>query len=493
VKPESVIAILASLVRDSGSYLVGTAVVGLGNFVLVPLYTRTLNPAEFGVYSLVEIAVLLLVGVSPLKLDISYLKWFADLGAKRSRRLLGSVLAACGLTAAVGGIVLALVVISPIGKSWLQTDQRGFAWLLCPVVFLESLQALLLTDLRAKRRPISYSTAVSIRLVVIVLASLYLLVVRHQGITGVFLGRLVGDCAGVLFVLVSVGRLELTVDTDLLRPMISFGAPLILSMFAVMMQDFAGRYFLSRYSSLAEVGLFGAAIKLAAVFQLLITQPFGAAWGGVMFQINRGPNAKIVYSKIFAYTLLVSITLVVVLTIFSRALFAVFTSPAYYGAAVVFPLILLTRAAVLMEYPASIGIFLAGRTKIFLGIYLAGLLVDIALLALLIPRLGMLGAAWAWLAASLLVTALMATVSQRFFRLTFTRKLLLLPIVLSAVLLLARRSVLEVLGVLHWPAQTALALLALLGAGALLVYDLRSTRRVLHVPEMSFVEDQRHV
>jgi len=83
-KGDPVMMALLALARDSLVYLAGAAMIGLGNFVLVPLYTRYLAPAEFGVYALVDIIVLILVTVTQLGFGVSYLKWFADVG--RSRR-----------------------------------------------------------------------------------------------------------------------------------------------------------------------------------------------------------------------------------------------------------------------------------------------------------------------------------------------------------------------------------------------------------------------
>ena len=89
-KSDPIGATLFSLVGDSAVYLAGGALIGLCNIVLVPLYTRTLGPREFSVFALIDVVILIAVTVSLLKLDVSYLKWFADLAPWRRGELFGS-------------------------------------------------------------------------------------------------------------------------------------------------------------------------------------------------------------------------------------------------------------------------------------------------------------------------------------------------------------------------------------------------------------------
>ncbi|HLB46635.1 MAG TPA: hypothetical protein VJL59_06385, partial [Anaerolineales bacterium] len=102
-KNNPVLAGLLALANDSAIYLVGVVMIGLGNLVLVPLYTRHLTLAEFGVYALVDITVLILVTVTQLGFGVSYLKWFAELDPSRRGELLGSTLMISSLAAALGG------------------------------------------------------------------------------------------------------------------------------------------------------------------------------------------------------------------------------------------------------------------------------------------------------------------------------------------------------------------------------------------------------
>lgn len=477
-KGDPVMTALFALAGDSLVYLVGAAMMGLGNFVLVPLYTRRLAPAEFGVYALVDITVLILVTVTRLGFGVSYLKWFADVGTSRRGELLGSTLIVGALAAAIGGGLLTLAVASPLGGRWLQTPDRGFAWMLLPMVVLENSQGLLLTDLRARRQAIAFSVSTVARLLTTVGASLWFIVVQGQGIAGVLMGRLVGDGIGVL--LLAAFCLRSTTPRfawSIVKPMARYGLPLVWGALMGMMLDASGRYFLSHYSTLEQVGLYGVAIKIGNVFQILVYQPFGVAWGGLMFQIVKWPNARMVYSKILAYVFVLSLAAALILTIFMPTLFAILATAAYLPATAVFPLILLVRAVNIMEYPTAIGIYLAGRTKWFALIYSIGLGISLLTNYVLTPNYGMFGAAWAWLVAWMVITGLMAWLGQRYYPLLYDWKLFLISIMPWGFILIGQHWITPGLTCLHWLAQTALALMVMLGVGGLLAHDFRVTRK----------------
>ena len=152
--------------------------------------------------------------------------------------------------------------------------------MLLPVAVLENLQGLLLADLRARRRPARYAISSVARLLAIVGTTFWFVAVQKQGVYDVFIGRLAGDA--VCLVLQACFCLRagwFAFDATLVRPMLRFGTPLVWGALMLQMMDASGRYFLGHYSTLETVGLYGAALKNSGVFQMLVSQPFGVAWG----------------------------------------------------------------------------------------------------------------------------------------------------------------------------------------------------------------------
>jgi O-antigen/teichoic acid export membrane protein len=288
----------------------------------------------------------------------------------------------------------------------------------------------LLSDLRARRFAVAYSFSTIVRLATMVGASLWFISVQKLGLTGIFLGRLAGDFFGwVILILFCVKGIRLSVSLRMLLPVVRYGFPLVLSGLISILLDATGRYFLNQYSSPDQVGFYGVAIKISGLFQMLITQPFGIAWGGLMFQIAKRQNARIIYSKIFVYLFLFASSGALILSFFTPTLFSIFTTNAYNPAMAVFPAILLIRAISIMEYPAAIGIYLSGHTKWFPIICFFALIINVSIDRIFVPIYGMWGAISGWITAWTIIILLMAWIGQNYYPLKYDWKILLSPIV----------------------------------------------------------------
>jgi O-antigen/teichoic acid export membrane protein len=419
----SVAAVVLSLLGDSSHYLVGVVAMGLVNVLLLPLYTRFLSQSDFGLYALVEVLALSLIALSGLGFPVAYLRGFAASGPGETSTLLGTMLSVNGLLAAVTGAGLAIFLASPLSQHLLGGNARRFAWLLLPLILLESLQSVLLTHLRARRKAASFSWASAIRLLSIAALSIWLVAGRGEGLLGVFKARVIGDAFACLVLWgLTASDLSLSASLSSAWSMAKYGLPVMGSALIMMILDGAGRFFLDHYGNLEQVGLYAVGVKISGVMRLLVVVPFGAAWGGLMFQIAKSARAPMMYSKLMSYLLVLSISVALVLSLFSPLLLDILATREYSGSLVSVPWLLLVQAAVVMQYPSSVGIYLASATRWLLPIFSCGVAVSLLLNRLLIPKFGILGAAWAWLGAWVIITVLLGWVGQHHYRLQYEKK-----------------------------------------------------------------------
>jgi O-antigen/teichoic acid export membrane protein len=436
---------LFALAGDSFQYLIGLAVMGLANMALMPLYTRYLSPSEFGLYALVEILALGLITAASLGSGVSYLKWYAAGEPSQVKQLLGTTLWSNGLAALLMGGGLSAFVDSDSGVRILGAPTRTFVLLLLPLVLLETEQSVFLTHLRACRRPVAFSISSIIRLVAIAVFSVWLLAFLRLGLFGLFLGRVLGDVCGLCaLIILSKSEISAANSWRLSLATIRYGMPVVLSSLIMLALDGAGRYFVNRYNTLEQVGQFAVGVKIAGLMRILVVAPFGTAWGGLLFQIEKRADAQFIYSKLTGYILLLAVSVAAILSLLSPLLLRVFATPAYHASLSVIPLLLLVQAMMVVHYPATVGIYLRSVTKWQTVILLIGFAVDLLLNRLLVPARGIVGASLAMLAAWVFMITLMALVSQEYYPLRFEWK----PVgIAAAIWLLA--TVLQQPGTLH--------------------------------------------
>ena len=470
--------VLQSVIGDSAKYLVGLVLIGAASTVLLPLYMRYLTPAQFGLYALVEVSSLALIAVAGLGFNTSYLKWHAEEENKDRSRLIGSMLVINGAAALLLGGALAAVLRSDSGVRLLGGQTKEFAWLLTPLVFFESLYASFETHLRAGRRPAAISVAAVVRLVAIALLSIWLIAFQHRGLPGLFQGRVLGDLIGLVAVILYCWRdLSMRFSRHLSASMLRYGAPLVVTSLMVLGLDATGRYLLNTYGTLDQVGLYAAGIKISNLMRILFVAPLAAAWGGLLFQIAKKPNAQFIFSKLFGYVFLFASAIAVTLAFLTPELFAVFSAPAYRSAMALVPWLLLVQVVSITQYPISTGMYVGNATRWLIPIYGAGFALNVAMGRLLVPRHGIYGAAWAWLIGSIAICALMLVAGQRHYRLHFEWE----PVVIS-ICLCAATPMIRYLGFLNLDRKSIAvqAMCSASGIAAVMAYvicDVRKSHR----------------
>jgi O-antigen/teichoic acid export membrane protein len=438
----TLITALLVLTSDSAVYLMGNILLGLGNFIIVPLYIRSLTPSDFGIYVILDIAILLVVTMTQIGLTVSYLRWFTDSFLPSHGQLLGTTLAVGAICSTFGGISLLLIFTTPIAYSIFGQPVNSIIWTLPLIVVLENLQGLLISDLRAQRRAVAFSLTALVRTCLIVTSTILLLGIYSKGLAGVFLGRLIADTGAVMILLLlCVAKTSVEFSPGLAIRLVNYGYPIALCSLISFFLDASGRILLGYYSTLDQVGLYGAAIKISNAFQIIISQPIRTAFGGIMFQIAKMPNARITYSKIYAYLFAFSTMIVLSLSLAGPTLFHLFTTEEYLPAVFIFPLVLLAQSISLQEIIAPIGIYLKGQTHLFPFIYSTGLLLNLAANFILIPVYGSFGAAWAWIAGWVLIVTLLTYFGQRHYQLHHDTRFMLFPIGLLAGFLLTYRQI----------------------------------------------------
>jgi len=413
------LAALYPLAKHSMVYLAGAVLVGLGNFVLVPMYTRYLSPSDFGAYALIEVSLLITVSTTQMGLGTTYLRWYAETEAACRGEILASSVAAGFAAAVMGGVILAAVMGGPLGREWIGANARA-AWIFFPLVIFRNAQGIFFSSLQAAQRPVAYVLSAITRLLALVTGGYWFVALHGEGVRGVLHCWLVGDGACVLILLAfCFPGMQLRIRRALLGPMLRYGFPLVWSALMALLLDGSGRYFLAKYQSLAEVGRYAVAIKIASILSMGFLQPFGSAWAGAVFPIAHRPNAPITYTKIMGYALVVAMLLAANTILFGPFLIRVFAGPAYAGAQNLLPWLLLPVVFRLLEYWSSLPIYLKYRTK-WLGPFgTAGTALCVVLNWLLVPRIGALGAAIAWATALAATIGLMTIFGRRYYPLPF--------------------------------------------------------------------------
>jgi O-antigen/teichoic acid export membrane protein len=409
------------LARTGAAYQAGEALAKLVAVGLLPVYTRHLSRGDYGTADLLLTLVILVSIVIRLGLVEAFIRFYyvdADPArrAEVARAATGVVLAATTVTAA-----LAAALAGPLSEAIL-----GFRdvtlWLITVLGLwsftnLEMAYALLRVDERAGTflRASLTNVALTIGL------SVYLVVVADDGARGLLAGNFIASTVVVLGLMWALRdriglphRLPRVHLPELLR----FGLPTVPAEVSVFALNIVDRAYLYRVESPGKAGLYSLAVKLTAVV-IFVTRAFQYAWPPLAYSIADDSEARRFYALVATYYVLFAGMIVAALTLLGRWVVRLLAAPAFFAAHEALPWVALGWALY--------GLFLvlvvmAGRAKVTTRNFpaaLVGLAVNVGLLLLLVPPLGIAGAGLALVGAYLVMLAVMYALSRRLFEVSF--------------------------------------------------------------------------
>jgi O-antigen/teichoic acid export membrane protein len=197
---------------------------------------------------------------------------------------------------------------------------------------------------------------------------------------------------------------------------------------------FSDRYFLNHFSTTAEVGIYALAYRFSFALSAFAVAPFGLVWEPRRFEVAKRPDAGQIYRRMFFYLSLALIGGAAAMTVLVEDVLHVMSAPEFWPAHMAVPLILV--ATILQQWTTycNLGIYLRDRTDLYAWAAVIGVVVVLGLNALLIPRYGMMGAAWATVAAYAVRFVIVYVISQRLYHIAYPwRKVGLLAFMFAGV------------------------------------------------------------
>ncbi|MBN1504033.1 MAG: polysaccharide biosynthesis C-terminal domain-containing protein, partial [Candidatus Eisenbacteria bacterium] len=273
-----------------------------------------------------------------------------------------------------------------------------------------------LAVLRAEERPAVYSVMTVLRLVLTFSLNIVFVVVLKRNVQGILEAELISGtvCYVTALLIVTRGK-ALSFSWAKTRQVLSFGVPLVPGNVASLVMTLSDRYFLQHFAALQDVGLYSVGYRIAAALRIGLIEPFRIAWPPYMFSVLDRPDAREIYKKVLVYFTFVCVWGGLFLSVFAREALMLLATPAYYPGHKVVPLLVLSYILVGMCSILAAGIQISNRTKYASYSFMAAACVSLGMNFLLVPRLGMMGAAVASVTAYAVLNFLYFAVSQRLY------------------------------------------------------------------------------
>jgi O-antigen/teichoic acid export membrane protein len=404
-----------SLIRGSLIYTIGSVVPRIGVFLLLPIYTIGMGPADFGIFSLMLSLAGLLTILYRLGLDGALLRFHFDVDARRTAALYWTMAA---ITLGAGALLS--VLIGTVGAPLFSTlfagvDLNPFGWLAIGIAFLTAFQYVPTTWFRAIEKPERVLIFGFLTFGVGAAVTLWLVLGLHLGAVGGLLGQLASGFVVIgATIAVLIRRRPVGLDRELADEGLQFGLPLIPHAIAGWVLNLSDRWVIGLTIGLAaaaaqrQIGIYSLGYQLGQVVAIVAIS-LNTAWVPFFYARGSGEQGPALLREMTTLFVGGLAILTVLVGVLAPEVVAVL-APRSWGsgastAAVVTPLVAVACLIQGFYFMAVSPIFLQRRTAILPIFTLAAGALNVGLNILLIPILGVVGAGWSTIAGYLLLAA----------------------------------------------------------------------------------------
>jgi len=422
----SVFSQVKRLARHSSIYGVGNILTRLIGFLLLPIYTNYLPPTAFGVAALIFTFLAIMNVFYSYGMDVAFLRYYVpEDNPVRRKEIFGLAF----ISLLISSALFSLAIFGASSRiSYMIFGHQEYTELIqlaSAILILDCLTILPFLYLRANERSVIYISFKFFNVMVSLTANILFIVKWGWGVRGIFWANTLASGLTLLALSpIILQNLRWRFQPALYRELLKFGLPYVPSGLAVILMDLIDRFILQRLTNLEVVGIYSAGYKLG-MFMALFVAAFRFAWHPFFLSVAKESHAKQVFARVLTYFVLACsfvflalsflIEDIVRLRFFGLTLFG----EAYWQSTVIVPVILLSYLVYGVYVNFVVGIYLEKKTGYLPFITGAGALTNIGLNLVFIPLWGMMGAAWATLAAYVIMAIANYRLSQRYYPIAY--------------------------------------------------------------------------
>ena len=423
---------LKQLAGQTIIYGLSTILARVINFLLVPIYTRVLDQANYGVVTefMAYIAVLQVVLV--LGLETGCFR-FANKEGIDPKKVYSSAFVT---VFCVGATFLALMLVfSDQISSALGYDGYGACInYMGGILALDAVTAILFAKLRQESKAFKFAIFKTVKIITETVANLVLFLWFPSHVDSVpWLLNFIPATPDFSYVIFSIFiscvvcgllfipdffKLSFSLDRKLTKQMLLYSLPLMIAALPGIMNDFLDRILFRYFDSDPEkwrdqLGLYQAAVKLAVIMNLFI-QMFRYAAEPFFFRQSREKGSLKLYADVQDY-FTAFCGLIFLGVILYIDIIALILGPQFREAVGIVPIMLLSYMLLGMLFNVSMWYKLSGKTNVAIWITLSGLAVTALVIVLFMPKYSYWAAAYGHLASYVVMFAISAILGAKYY------------------------------------------------------------------------------
>ncbi len=474
---------LKRLVSQTAVYGISSIVGRFLNYLLVPLFTYTFTPAEYGVVSEFYAYAGFFSVVLVFGFETGYFRFrdkdgnTPDVAYSTALRFL--------LVANLSFFVLLLLGSGVLANAMQYGEHPEYLVWIAAILAMDAIGAVAFAKLRAQEKALRF---VSIKLIEILvnvgLCLLFIVVLRGaatgwaadlwdpaMGVGYIFIANLAASLVKLLLLAPQLRGVTQGFDAALFNKMLRYSLPMVVIGFAGTANEMLDRA-LMKYllpgdtqANLAQLGIYSACYKLSILMALFI-QAFRYAGEPFFFAHAADKNAPKIYADVLTYFVIFCGFIFLLVSLYLD-IFKYFVGAAYREGLFVVPILLLAHLFLGIYVNLSVWYKLTDRTLMGALVAVGGTLITVALLSWWVPLFGYAGAAWTTLTCYASIALASYLLGRKYFPVPYDVKRVLGYVGFAVALYIANQELIWFTGLHALLSGTLFLLVYLLAAYAL--------------------------
>ena len=444
---------MASLAKDTAIYGISSIVGRFINYLLTPLYTRALTEqAEYGnITSIYAWTAFLLVFLT-FGMETTMFR-FANKEGEHPEKVFSTSLIFVGGLSFIFAL-LCWLFTEPISAAIGFENHPEYIRIMSIVVALDSFQSIIFSYLRLQKRPIKFASIKLIIIILNILLNLFILrfvPIFYQNsiifknwfnpsdlVLYVCIINLICSAASLPAFIPELKNLKFGFNKKLFKQMFAYSVPILILGIAGILNQVADKmlypHLVPGEIGKAQLGEYGAAVKIAMIMSMLI-QAFRYAYEPIVFGASKESttNKNKLYADSMKYFIIFAL-LAFLAVVFYLDILILILGPEYRSGAKVIPIVMIAEIFMGVYFNLSFWYKLIDKTW-WGGIFsFIGCAVLLAINIIFVPKYGYIACAWGGFAGYGVCMLLSYFVGQHYAPVKYPIKDIAIYTVLAAVL-----------------------------------------------------------
>ena len=430
---------LQTIAKDTAIYGLSSIIGKFLNYLLVPLYTAQLSAASggYGVITNMYAYVALILVILTFGMETTYFRFtnktHTDSQVVYSTTLI-SVSTVCAVFAA-----LVILFIKPISSLMGYGDHPEWVWVMALTVAIDAFLCIPFAHLRQQKKAIKFASLKLLNIVVSILLNLiYFYWMDGKDVGYAFYINLVCTAMLAVCLITEYTGFRWTIDTKLLRTMLSYSWPILVLGIAGILNQTADKilfpyiYEGSHEEMLKQLGIYGACSKIAMIMAM-ITQAFRFAYEPIVFSGVKEKGQHEMYEQAMKYFIIFTLLAFLLVVGYIDILKYIIRNSDYWVGLKVVPIVMV--AEIMMGIYFNLSFWYKITDKTIWGAWFSGIgcVVLLAVNYIFVPKYGYMACAWGGVAGYGVAMATSFFVGQKYYPLNYPLKDIALYTILAGI------------------------------------------------------------